>query len=126
MDAQEHERLGTCYWAILKFAYQHANHPVRPEELIDGVEHVMSDRDVLAWERFCNKPKAKPWQERVLMNARILTRRGGQHPFGRRLEERGHRFDLEQNEACRPYFILRTSTDEPSRPRPRGRPRRIN
>ena len=42
-------RLRTCYWAILKFAYQHANHPVRPEELIDGVEHVISDRDVLAW-----------------------------------------------------------------------------
>ena len=41
-------RLRTCYWVVLKFAYRHANHPVRPEELIEGVEHVMSAPDVLA------------------------------------------------------------------------------
>lgn len=121
--------VGSTYWAILKVAYEHANKPIYQDKLPDMVDELMSDpdaRDPAAWDVYKNKGQttvfmkgenkrvvkaAKPWQDRVINNAKTLTRLGGNSQYGKRLFERGHVLRYEYDEKFQPYFILRTNLD---------------
>jgi hypothetical protein len=115
--------IGSTYWAILKICYESANKPVLTDDLVKGVDELMRDRDEDSWNEFCGKEKVtvysklesklgtkpiKPWQERVINNAKTLTRLGGKSPYGHRLFERGHvlRFGYVDKKPC---FTLHTT-----------------
>lgn len=115
-------QVGSTYWAILKVFYLNANKKVFAEDLCPQVAECMQDRDAAAWERYINKENVKAyhkaeqahrvkpansWQERVIGNAKTLTRTGGNYPYGKRLAERGHalRYD---HEGGKLFFFLST------------------
>jgi hypothetical protein len=118
--------MGSTYWAILKVCYEHANSPVYPEQLLVEVETLMIDRDPKAWETYCGKQQTtvfkkgeqksgiqdiKSWKERLINNAKTLTRLGGTSQYGMRLFERGHVLRYTNDGKKKPCFILYTSTD---------------
>ena len=76
-----------------------------------------------AWQRFANKaPKskkaAKDIDGRILQNALVLQRLGGQHPYGFKLKQLGlsiHVAPLNQSPDCKePKYMLSTETDKPT------------
>lgn len=116
--------IGSIYWAILKVCYENANQPVYLDKLVIAVQDLMKDRDAQAWENYTNKESAtvhrrssgksatqkiKPWQERVVNNAKTLTRQGGDSAYGKRLSERGHALRLKTDSNMKQYFILITN-----------------
>lgn len=118
--------IGSCYWAVLKVCYENADQPVYTEELLKRVAELMEDRDETMWKNYVSKEKTtvyrkadskrnvqpiKPWQERVINNAKTLTRLGGSSQYGMRLFERGHVLRYEYDDKSMPYFILRTNLD---------------
>jgi hypothetical protein len=119
---------GSCYWALLKVFYESHDQPVYLDDLCNRVASLMEDRDDVAWQNYINKShttvqktvdgerkravqKIKTWQERVINNAKTLTRLGGESQYGMRLYERGHVLRYEYDSACRPYFILHTNLE---------------
>jgi hypothetical protein len=122
--------IGSTYWAILKVCYERANKPVYESELPDLVDELMLDRDAASWEAYKNKGSttvhqkgqrvikpAKSWQERVVNNAKTLTRQGGNSQYGKRLVERGHVLLPRYDAKMKPYFILSTSLDAKELPK---------
>lgn len=118
---------GCSYWAILKVCYERADKPITVDQLCDCVAELMTDRDEEKWERYCGKSKTtvyhkleqkrnvqktKPWQERIINNAKTLTRLGGNSKYGLRLYERGHQLCFEHDDNDQPYFILRTDISD--------------
>jgi DNA-binding NtrC family response regulator len=116
--------IGSCYWAILKVCYENADKPVYLDRLVSSVAEFMQDRDEDAWQRYITKNKTtvykkvggervvqpvKPWQERVVNNAKTLTRLGGESQYGKRLHERGHCLRYEHDDKMQPYVILHTN-----------------
>lgn len=120
-------QVGSTYWGILKVLYVNANKKVFADDLFSQVAECMQDRDAAAWERYLNKANVKAYhkaeqahrvkpansaQDRVIGNAKTLTRTGGNFPYGKRLAERGHslRYD---HEGGKLYFILSTNAGTP-------------
>jgi hypothetical protein len=122
-------QVGSTYWAILKVFYINANKKVFAEDMCPQVAECMMDRDPAAWERYVNKENVKAyhkaeqthrikpansWQDRLIGNAKTLTRIGGNYPYGKRLAERGHtlRYD---HEAGKLFFFLSTQAGTPQK-----------
>lgn len=118
---------GSCYWAILRVAYEKHDEPIKVSDFIDQVAAVMEERDIDKWERFKNKNRVKTmkndtvvekdandWRVRVETNIKTMTRHGGSNPYGSRLIERGHilRWEPHQFNGIGGY-VLRTNTNEP-------------
>jgi hypothetical protein len=101
-------RAGSCLWAVLRACYEHADERVFADGLVQLVAELLRDRDPQRWAAYQSKARAKPWQDRVLMSARMLTRGGGSNPYGLRLIERGHLLTSGHDEQGRLYFLLRT------------------
>ena len=106
-------RIGSTYWAILRVMYALRDRRVSADQLAQQVETVMSEFDESKWEQFVAKPNAKSWRERVLMNARNLTRSSGNNPYGYRLAERGYALTSE-TEGGNLFFILGRLSEHPS------------
>lgn len=87
-------RVGTTYWAILRVMYARPHRPLSVDELTHEVENLLSRFDGTKWQRFVSKPDAKPWRERLIMSAQILTRHNGNNPYGQRLAERGYQLAI--------------------------------
>lgn len=115
--------IGSTYWAILKVFYEHPDERIFIDALLAGVEELMKDRDADGWSRYCTKDqttvykkaegkrsvqKIKPWQDRIVGNAKTLTRQGGNSPYGKRLHERGHALKFTHDANGQPYFVLHT------------------
>ncbi len=105
-------RLGSIFWAVLRVAYGRCNQPIYPDQLAEAVQELMLDRDSAAWQAHCEKPNRKPWRERLMLNAMMLTRTSGNNRYGLRLAERGHALSMERDGKVRTYFILRTNPRE--------------
>jgi hypothetical protein len=118
--------IGSTYWAILKVFYEKHDKRVYCEELLKSVAELMTDRDAEGWKRYCSKEsttvykkvqkirsiqKIKPWQERIIGNAKTLTRSGGNSKYGLRLIERGHSLLFGHDENKKAYFILQTKVN---------------
>ena len=118
--------IGSTYWAVLKVMYENANKPVYPQQLTKAVEELMTDRDPDAWDKYTGREettvfrrveggrgrqKIKPWQDRVINNAKTLTRIGGTAQYGKRLLERGHVLRFEYDDKKRQCFRLHTNLD---------------
>lgn len=125
---------GSCYWAILRVGYENHDQPIRKNDLIDAVAHLMKDRDEDRWQRFVSKKKVKTfknkevvekeatdWRARILTNIQTMCRHSGSNPYGQRLCERGHilRWEPDAFEGEGGY-CLRTDTNEPIVRRKRG------
>ncbi|MGE5607924.1 MAG: hypothetical protein ACM359_01610 [Bacillota bacterium] len=106
-------RPGSMFWAVLRVLYERCNQAVFPEQLAVAVQALMLDRNPRAWQTHCERPNRKPWKERLMMTAMMLTRSSGNDPDGLRLAERGHLLRLEHDAEGRAYFILRTNVDAP-------------
>lgn len=106
-------RVGSTYWAILKFAYSHPDQPLHLNQLTSEVSSLLKDHDDVHWECFRQKAESKHWTERIIMSAKLLTRREGNHPFGLRCYEQGFAFRFARDGAGEPYFILRTGQHLP-------------
>jgi len=98
--------IGSVAWGVLKAAYLRPNQLILSSYFTNAVAEIMRDRDAEGWERYQNKPDCKPWEERIKIAARLLTRRTGNHPYGLRLEERGHRFKLVRDGGGHECFVL--------------------
>ncbi len=118
---------GSCYWAILRVAYESHDTPLLVSDFIDKVADVMKERDPDKWERFKNKTKIKTvkkslvvekdandWRFRIETNIKTMTRHSGSNPYGKRLIERGHilRWESEHFNGKGGY-VLRTNTNKP-------------
>ncbi len=114
---------GCVWWAILKIMYENFDKPVTYRTLIDGVEELMKDRDENRWNRYIGKKsvttvkngqrvikETKSWRQRVLNNAKTLTRLGGTNVYGLRIKELGHKF-LHNCGDAEPYFIITAGTN---------------
>src|SRR4051812_33687144 len=101
-------RIGSCYWAILRVAYESPERPIYFNELAERVEALMTDRDASKWAAFQGKPDSLPWQERIVLSARLLTRIGGNNPYGLRTAEQGMVLSVGRDGQGRPYLILRS------------------
>jgi hypothetical protein len=112
-------RMGTIYWAILSVMYYNINQRVYYEELIEQVHETMIDQDPKYWDKFINKKSVKvwkngktiektpeTWQNRIITNARTLTRFDKNSPYGLRVRELGHSLNLYYDDQNKPYFIL--------------------
>lgn len=118
---------GSCYWAILKVAYENHDSPISVTDFIDQVAFVMEERDEEKWERFKNKTRVKTikadsliekdandWRSRIETNIKTMTRHGGSNPYGNRLLERGHILRWEpQHFGGKGGYVLRTDTNQP-------------
>lgn len=115
-------RPGSTYWAILRIMYESFGKPVRQEELTKGVESLMQESHPERWDKYKAKTKvvsfrktkqlnrvqqASNWRERIIGNAKTLTRQGGSSPYGLRLIERGHCLKYTYDHNQQPYFILK-------------------
>ena len=126
--------IGSCYWAVLKVCYQHVNTRVYFEALWKEVSELMMDRNPEQWQEYCEKEettvfkkleakrdvqKISSWKDRIVNNAKTLTRLGGQSKYGQRLFEMGHvlRFEYDENQV--PCFVLHTSLDVLNQPKKR-------
>ena len=118
-------RIGSTYWAILKVMYERHDTPVHAEELCNQVAALMLDRDEAAWFAYignatvsrlgADHPKpVKDWRDRIICNARTLTRLGGNNPYGLRLKERGHQLCIECDANGKTHFILMTTEKDES------------
>jgi hypothetical protein len=118
--------IGSTYWAVMKVMYERPNTPVYPNQLCDLVEELMIDRDETAWDIYTGKVETtayhraqqkqsrqpiKDWKERVINNAKTLTRIGGVAKYGLRLLERGHILRFEYDAKKRQCFILHTNLE---------------
>jgi hypothetical protein len=101
--------IGTSFWAVLRVCFENPNRPMYLSELVEMVAAIMQARDTDKWEDFCQKRGAKPWQERLILCAKMLIRRTGNHPYGLRLAEQGHALDLERDDKGALYLILRSA-----------------
>ena len=101
-------RIGSCYWAILRVAYASPERPIYFDELPERVDALMTDRDAPKWAAFQAKPDSLPWQARIVLSARLLTRIGGNNPYGLRTAEQGMVLSIGQDCRGRPYLILRS------------------
>ena len=110
-------RIGSCYWAILRVAYESFERPIYFDELAERVEALMTDRDASRWAAFRIKPHSLPWQERIVLSARLLTRIGGNHPYGLRNAEQGMVLSVGRDGQGRPYLILRSQASTVGRHR---------
>jgi len=118
---------GSCYWAILRIAYENHDRPIRTRDFVDKVAEVMEDREPEKWARFKNKKRVKTvkdeqvvekeannWRVRVETNIKTMTRHGGSNPYGNRLRERGHILRWEpQHFGGEGGYVLRTDTNQP-------------
>lgn len=124
--------VGSTYWAIIKVGYNHANERIYIDQLVKEVQEIMIDRDPDEWDKFCGRKEvrahskltaasttqdAKPWKERLINNAKTLTRIGGKSAYGLRLVERGHVLRFEYDEKDLPCFVLYTNLDVLSAPK---------
>lgn len=114
---------GSTYWAILKVMYSHVNEIVPVTQLLSEVDELMRDRDEDSWDNYCGKvhttvyhrvalkttkQKVNSWQERIIGNAKTLTRVGGKSPYGARITEKGHSLKYSYDKMGKAYFILQT------------------
>jgi hypothetical protein len=128
--------MGSNYWAILKVMYSHLNQPVYPDQLVRDVDELMNDYMPESWEVFRAKQtvlvwsaikqkteeqKSRGWQDRVVLNAKNLTR---VNDYGIRLYERGHSLCWELDENGKHYLILRDRHPTPEERGRRGRLRK--
>lgn len=118
---------GSCYWAILKVAYENHDKPIRKEDFIDAIAQLLEERDPEKWARFVNKKSVKTyknnevvqkeandWRKRIETNIKTMCRHGGPNPYGQRICERGHilRWEADAFEDSGGY-CLRTDTNKP-------------
>ena len=118
--------IGSTYWAILRVMYERANTPVYPDDLVNLVEALMEDAFPERWDIYTGKSettvfrrvdqkrdrqKIKTWKDRVINNAKTLTRIGGTAQYGMRLKERGHLLRFEYDSKNKPCFVLHTNLD---------------
>jgi hypothetical protein len=116
--------IGSTYWAILRVMYENANRPIYPDQLVKLVKDLMEEAFPDRWNIYIGKAettvyrrvdakrdrqKIKTWQDRVINNAKTLTRIGGTAQYGMRLKERGHLLRFEYDGKKKPCFILHTS-----------------
>lgn len=118
---------GSCYWAILRIAYENHDFPIKKNDFIDRVALLMEERDPEKWDKFKSKNKVKTlknevvvekdansWRTRVETNIKTMTRHGGSNPYGNRLRERGHILRWEPDHFNgEGGYVLRTDTDQP-------------
>jgi len=116
--------IGSTYWAILKVCYERHDQPVYVSTLQSEVEKLFieSGREE-NWKTYCSKgettiyskasqkrsiQKASPWGERLVNNAKTLTRLGGESAYGKRLFERGHALKYSVDGKGQYFFMLHT------------------
>jgi hypothetical protein len=118
---------GSCYWGILRVAYENHDTPIKVGDFIDMVAAVMEEREPDKWERFKNKKRIKTvkndsvvekdanhWRTRIETNIKTMTRHGGSNPYGARLSERGHILRWEPDHfGGQGGYVLRTDTNQP-------------
>lgn len=105
--------VGSTYWAILKVLFQNFEKKVYIDDLAEEVKNIMLDRDPDRWDEYVNKKhnnglqkKMKPWEERIVGNAKTLTRTGGKSPYGLRLNELGYEL-VYKHVKPKAYFVLK-------------------
>ncbi len=128
--------MGSIYWAILKVCYENVNRPVYFGQLLDGVAQHIQDRNPDDWDDIINKKKTtvhkqstgvseakdtKSWQERIINNAKTLTR---WKDYGMRLYELGHVLVFSYDKDVKPCFTLHTNLDALNQPKTVG-PRKV-
>jgi hypothetical protein len=116
--------IGSTYWAILRVMYERPNQPVYPDQLVKLVAELMEEAFPDRWDNYTGKAettvfrrvdqkrdrqKIKTWQDRIIGNAKTLTRIGGTAQYGMRLKERGHLLRFEYDGKKKPCFVLHTT-----------------
>lgn len=113
-------QVGSTYWAIIKVMYLNINKIIFKDDLCAQVAEHMNDRDPDDWEKYTSKPTVKAfhkaekkhsvkpansWQDRIVGNAKTLTRIKGNYPYGKRLLEQGCQLTYDYQDG-KLYFIL--------------------
>ena len=113
--------VGSSYWAIQKTLFSNFNENVYFSQLTSSVEELMKDRDIERWNKYISKTSTtvylkgenksikkavKSWEDRIIGNAKTLTRLGGNSAYGQRLQEKGFKIEFGHDSNKKPYFKM--------------------